>query len=102
MICARCLTNLNSNDALGGSYGGVVCINHRICTDCWWNSDTLSIKKGNRNKESRLTRSIPLVSNPRQNMKIKCYGCLYNVPFIKKDLVKFNGSGLEDDPILII
>lgn len=102
MICARCLTNLNSSDALGGSYGGVVCINHRICPDCWWNNDAFSIKKGRRKNELHLTRSIPLVSNPRKNMKIKCYGCLYKIPFIKKDLVKFNGSGLKDDPIIII
>ena len=102
MICARCQTNLDPNEALGGKYGGVVCINHRICPDCWWNNDIISINKGNRKYELSITKSIPLVKNPRQKMEIKCYGCYYKLnTYNSSKIIKLNGSGLKYDPIVL-
>ena len=101
MICARCLSNFSEKDALGGRYGGVVCLNHRICPDCWWNNDERSINKGQRKNENKTTKNIAIVNNPRKNYKIKCYGCLYKIQFIKKDFDKFNGSGLKHEPIIV-
>jgi hypothetical protein len=98
--CCRCLTNLTEPFALGGNYGGVVCINHRICSDCWWNSDTVSYNKGRRRIEKSQTRNIALVNNPRKNEEIKCYGCLYSIePY--NDIIVYKGIGTNNEPIEI-
>ena len=101
MICSRCLLILDEKDALGGSYGGVVCIKHRICSSCWWENDIISIEKGKRKNEPISTRNIPLVKDPRKFMKIKCFGCLYNTPSVLNSQEIFKGIGSKNDPIII-
>ena len=102
MICSRCLSNLNLDNALGGSYGGVVCLNHRICPDCWWNIDEISINKGARKNENKSTKNIAIVNNPRKDYKVRCYGCLYNAPYINSDInIVIIGKGNKREPIII-
>jgi hypothetical protein len=98
--CCRCLTNLIEPLALGGYYDGVVCINHRVCEDCWWNSDSLSNKKGRRRIENFQTQNIALVNNPRKNEEIKCYGCIYSLPSYN-NIIVYEGLGTKKEPIEI-
>ena len=93
MKCCRCLTELTMDKALGGKYGGVVCIYHRSCQSCWWDVTPCGFRK----KEPIETKSIPLVDHPRWNKDPKCFGCLYKMDKIGE----FSGSGTADDPIII-
>lgn len=101
--CCRCLVSLDESDGLGGSYGGIVCLNHRVCPDCWWKSDTISVNKGRRGTEVAPTRGIALVHNPRKNATIKCYGCFYKITLYvpKTTALILEGTGLYDSPIII-
>ena len=102
MICCRCQSSLNLEEALGGKYGGVVCYNHRVCPDCWWNSDEISINKEYRKEENKETKHIALVNNPRKNQTIKCYGCLYKIGnYNIVNIINYKGSGKTDDPVII-
>ena len=94
MKCCRCLNQLNQNEALGGTYNGVVCIYHRVCPSCWW-EDT---PQGFRKKENLNSRFIPLVDKPRQNEEIQCFGCLYQIEKINYIKLSF---GTKNNPIII-
>jgi len=76
MKCCRCLIDIPDGTSLGGTYGGVVCIYHRSCQNCWWETNTIF---GKRKKESEKTKYIPLVNSPRKGEKIECFGCLYHI-----------------------
>lgn len=97
MKCCRCLNKINQNESLGGTYGGVVCIHHRVCPSCWWEETP----QGVREKENLNSRFIPLVDKPRQNKEIECFGCLYQLKKNNYIEVKFLGDGTKNDPIII-
>lgn len=73
MECGRCS---RQSATLGGVYGGVVCVGHRICPECWW--ETLPL--GARQKEGR-TRLEPLGGEVK--LFPKCIGCLRGVKLVK-------------------
>lgn len=92
-VCARCQRKLEDDaKCLGGTHNGVVCINHRSCLSCWFESEA----KGKRNHESKLTKNIPLVDKPFNNRKPKCPGCFNKVPPFKipPDVGTINHEGV--------
>ena len=83
--CCRCRMLTHPSTELGGIYGGVICVNHRSCLKCWFNAES---QYGQRKKEPKLYRKIPLVNCPRRKLKkrngdnaIECFGCYYKVPY---------------------
>ena len=77
--CCRCWRTIPSGKEIGGSYGGVVCTNHRSCNQCWFRSKQWGY--GRRKREPAKTKKIALVNKPRQHSNLECYGCYYEVPF---------------------
>lgn len=60
-ICCRCELRIRDNEhALGGGYDGVVCLNHRSCTGCWFDT----VARGARKLEAAKTKNIALVNKP--------------------------------------
>lgn len=72
-VCCRC-NELILNNPLGGKYNGIVCLGHRSCVDCWFETTY----KGKRSSESPTTKQIPLVDKPFK----QCIGCINNAPFV--------------------
>lgn len=97
-LCCRCLRDIK--EPLGGKFGGVVCIYHRSCQSCWW--ETVSCY-GHRKTEKKETKNIALVDGPRKGMRQECFGCFYQIEdhvdaqerFTTKEL------GSKSDPIII-
>ena len=76
-ICCRCELRIGENEhALGGGYDGVVCLNHRSCMSCWF--DTAA--RGARKHESAKTKSIGLVNKPFKGITPLCPGCKKSLP----------------------
>jgi len=67
---------IRTEDALGGVYGGVCCVQHRACYICWFETRS---DYGARALEDVSTKSIPLVHKPRKNKDVQCYGCIYKL-----------------------
>ena len=78
--CARCRRRINNSDALGGKYGGAVCLHHAVCDECWWRNE---YNYGVRRYEDAHTREKKIRDKPREKMTPVCYGCAYKVPFHK-------------------
>ena len=85
--CARCETLFEADEKpFGGGFDGVICYKHRSCKYCWfgpeldtgWGLD--APKKGERNKETKLTKNIPLVDDPFRKRTPHCPGCYKNLP----------------------
>ena len=85
--CARCETLFESDEnPLGGGFSGVICYKHRSCKSCWfgpeldtnWGLDAPT--KGERNKETNLTKNIPLTKDPFRKRIPHCPGCYKNLP----------------------
>lgn len=76
-ICCRCELRIGDKEhALGGGYDGVVCLNHRSCMSCWF--DTAA--RGARKHESAKTKHIGLVNKPFQGTIPLCPGCKKGLP----------------------
>ena len=85
--CARCETLFEPDEKpLGGGFDGVICYKHRSCKYCWFGPDLDTNwgldapKKGERNKETKLTKNIPLVDDPFRKRTPHCPGCYKNLP----------------------
>ena len=76
-ICCRCELRIGDKEhALGGGYDGVVCLNHRSCMSCWF--DTAA--RGARKHESGKTKPIALVNKPFKGTIPLCPGCRKGLP----------------------
>lgn len=76
-ICCRCELRIGDKEhALGGGYDGVVCLNHRSCMSCWF--DTAA--RGARKFEAGKTKSIGLVNKPFIGTIPLCPGCRKGLP----------------------
>lgn len=81
-ICCRCELRIKENEkVLGGSYDGVVCLRHRSCMSCWFDSTPL---RGARKHESGKTKNIGLVDKPFKGTKPLCPGCKKGLPPFEK------------------
>ena len=82
-VCCRCELNLTQN-ALGGIYDGVICVKHRSCTSCWFNTYSESNENeivGQRNSETVETKYLPLVGYDKKPPLFEvCPGCSKNIP----------------------
>ena len=97
-ICARCEAPLLHN-ALGGYYDGIICLQHRCCVDCWFETNPT----GKRVYEKEETRYTPLVENPFKGRTTKCIGCLKKLPFYEKRKIEpLYDIGVEDDDGVIV
>ena len=77
-ICCRCELALSPPEHLfGGSYGGVVCRNHRSCISCWFDE---APGLGKRAEESDETKKICFVDKPFHARDVKCPGCFNQLP----------------------
>jgi len=76
-ICCRCELIIGVNEhALGGGYDGVVCLNHRSCMGCWFDT----VARGARKHESKKTKNIGLVNKPFKGTTPLCPGCKKGLP----------------------
>ena len=76
-ICCRCELRIGDKEhALGGGYDGVVCLNHRSCMSCWF--DTAA--RGARKFEAAKTKKIGLVNKPFKGTIPLCPGCRKGLP----------------------
>lgn len=75
--CARCFRVIDTGEALGGGYDGVICTMHRSCSDCWFEAKS---DYGKRKDEPATSKDIALVDKPRKEAPI-CFGCFYRVPY---------------------
>ena len=77
-ICCRCELKIKDDEnVLGGSYDGVVCLKHRSCMSCWFDSTHL---RGARKYESGKTKGVGLVDKPFKGTKPLCPGCKKSLP----------------------
>jgi len=77
-ICCRCESKIDKHEkALGGTYNGVVCLNHRSCMSCWFDETSI---RGARMQETNKTKNIGLVDKPFKGMKPICPGCRKGLP----------------------
>ena len=76
--CCRCARSISIGKEIGGSYGGVVCTNHRSCHQCWFGSNYWY---GKRKREPTKTKRIALIDSKTEQGHASCFGCYYAVPF---------------------
>ena len=77
-ICCRCELRIKANEnVLGGSYNGVVCLNHRSCMSCWFDKTPI---RAARKHEAAKTKNIGLVDKPFKGTKPLCPGCKKGLP----------------------
>ena len=95
--CYRCWRIIPVGTEIGGSYGGVICTNHRSCHPCWFRSKYW--RYGKRKHEPKQTKRIALCNKPRNHSKtkqgevaIQCFGCFYRVPFHTSTEAKLNAA----------
>lgn len=75
-ICCRCELRIKADETvLGGSYNGVVCLNHRSCISCWFDKTPI---RAARRHEAAKTKNIGLVDKPF--VKPLCPGCKKGLP----------------------
>ena len=76
-ICCRCELRIGDNEhALGGGYDGVVCLSHRSCSGCWFETTA----RGARKFEAAKTKHIGLVNKPFKGTTPLCPGCRKGLP----------------------
>jgi len=98
-ICCRCELRIGDKEhALGGGYDGVVCLNHRSCMSCWF--DTAA--RGARKHESAKTKSIGLVNKPFKGTIPLCPGCRKGLPpfFEMKTATATRQYTVDDDGVV--
>jgi hypothetical protein len=100
-ICCRCELRIGDKEhALGGGYDGVVCLNHRSCMSCWF--DTAA--RGARKHESAKTKPIGLVNKPFKGTVPLCPGCRKGLPpfFEMKTRTTARQYTVDDDGVVNI
>lgn len=76
-ICCRCELRFKENEhVMGGMYNGVVCLDHRCCSGCWFEKSA----RGARVFESTKTKSIAMVDKPFKGTIPLCPGCKKGLP----------------------
>lgn len=98
-ICCRCELRIRDNEhALGGGYDGVVCLNHRSCTGCWFDT----VARGARKFEAAKTKNIALVNKPFKGSIPICPGCKKGLPPFQIKPTSTTQYTVDDDGVVNI
>jgi len=94
-ICCRCELRITDNKhALGGGYDGIICMRHRSCSSCWFDSSA----RGARKLEAAKTKRVGLVNKPFKGSTPLCPGCKKGLPPFEIKLANY----IEKDNVIHI